>query len=166
MISRFMRRPFKLIRNLVDKQSMNDKTRSTSMAAVGLGLLLTQISQGNMNSSNIVVKPALRLRIKPTVTAGCSSRRDQQHSCYLKACHLCNKVLSLDKEVYMYRGDIGFCSIVCRDRQIVMDEMRDLEASTKKMLAAYRRRSCTNKVLEDVHLQYDRIPSRRTIFAL
>ncbi|KAL6144400.1 hypothetical protein ACLB2K_055093 [Fragaria x ananassa] len=165
MISRFMRRPFKLIRNLVDKQSMNDKTRSTSMAAVGLGLLLTQISQGNMKSSNIVVKPALRLRIKPTVTAGCSSRRDQQHSCYLKACHLCNKGLSLDKEVYMYRGDIGFCSIVCRDRQIVMDEMRDLEGSTKKMLAAYRRR-CTSKVLEDVHLQHDRKPSRRTIFAL
>lgn len=64
------------------------------------------------------------------------------------------------------RGDIGFCSIVCRDRQIVMDEMRDLEGSTKKMLAAYRRRSCTSKVLEDVHLQHDRKPSRRTIFAL
>ncbi|KAM5579666.1 FCS-Like Zinc finger 17 [Rosa sericea] len=163
MISRFMKRPFKLIKNLVDKQSMNDKTKS-SMAAVGLGLLLTQISQGK--KSNIVVKPALRLRIKPAVTDGDSSRPDQQHSCFLKACHLCNKGLSLDKEVYMYRGDIGFCSIVCRDRQIVLDEMRELEASTKKMLAAYRRRSCRSNVLEDVHLQQKRIPSQRTIFAL
>ncbi|XP_062025641.1 FCS-Like Zinc finger 17-like [Rosa rugosa] len=164
MISRFMRRPFKLIKNLVDKQSMNDKTKS-SMAAVGLGLLLTQISQGK-KSSNIVVKPALRLRIKPAVTDGYSSLRDQQHSCFLKACHLCNKGLSLDKEVYMYRGDIGFCSIVCRDRQIAFDEIRELEASTKKMLAAYRRRSCRSKVLEDVHQQQKRIPSQRTIFAL
>ncbi|XP_050383888.1 FCS-Like Zinc finger 17-like [Argentina anserina] len=166
MISRFMRRPFKLIKTLVDKQSMNDKTMN-SMAAVGLGLLLTQMSQGK-KSSNIVVKPALRLRIKPTVikVAGCVSRPDQQHSCFLKACHLCNKGLSLDKEVYMYRGDIGFCSIVCRDRQIVLDELRDLEASTKKVLAAYRRRTCTSKVLDDVHLQQERIPSRRTLFAL
>jgi hypothetical protein len=100
MISKFMRRHFRFIKNLVDKKSMNDKTKS-SMAAVGLGLLLTQISQGK-KSSNIVVKSGLRLRSKTTIT-GRGSRLEQQHSCFLKACHLCNKGLSLDKEVYMYR---------------------------------------------------------------
>ncbi|KAK9923855.1 hypothetical protein M0R45_032253 [Rubus argutus] len=160
MISKFMRRHFRFIKNLVDKKRMNDKTKS-SMAAVGLGLLLTQISQGK-KSSNIVVKSGLRLRSKTTIT-GRGSRLEQQHSCFLKACHLCNKGLSLDKEVYMYRGDIGFCSVVCRDRQIVLDEMRELEASTKQILAAYRRRSCSSNVLEDVHLQHDR---QRTLFAL
>lgn len=100
MISKFMRRHFRFIKNLVDKQSMNDKTKS-SVAVVGLGLLLTQISQGK-KSSNIVVKSGLRLRSRTTIT-GRGSRLGQQHSCFLKACHLCNKGLSLDKEVYMYR---------------------------------------------------------------
>ncbi|CAB4272201.1 unnamed protein product [Prunus armeniaca] len=103
--------------NLVDHKQ--------SSVAVGLKILI-QVSQGN--KSNIIVKSSLRL-----------SQPNPEFSCFLKTCHLCNKGLSLEKEVYMYRGDLGFCSIQCRNRQIVIDEMRDLEASTKQMLASYRR---------------------------
>ncbi|CAL2244846.1 unnamed protein product [Prunus armeniaca] len=138
--------------NLVDHKQ--------SSVAVGLKILI-QVSQGN--KSNIIVKSSLRL-----------SQPNPEFSCFLKTCHLCNKGLSLEKEVYMYRGDLGFCSIQCRNRQIVIDEMRDLEASTKQMLASYRRgqNRCSSNtksrlsVLEDVHLQQDRIPQHRNIFAL
>ncbi|PIA43244.1 hypothetical protein AQUCO_02000581v1 [Aquilegia coerulea] len=41
-------------------------------------------------------------------------------------------------DVYMYRGDQGFCSVECRCRQIYMDEMKELEESTKAMLASSR----------------------------
>ncbi|XP_051115437.1 FCS-Like Zinc finger 17-like [Andrographis paniculata] len=59
-------------------------------------------------------------------------------SCFLKSCHLCHKRLSLDREIYMYRGDLGFCSVECRDRQIYLDEMKEIEISTKKILNSFR----------------------------
>ncbi|WCJ39309.1 hypothetical protein M5689_020306 [Euphorbia peplus] len=54
-------------------------------------------------------------------------------SCFLKSCFLCNKNLSKEKDIYMYRGDQGYCSVECRDRQIYLDEMKELEASTNKI---------------------------------
>ena len=36
------------------------------------------------------------------------------------------------------RGGQGFCSVECRSRQIYLDEMREIEASTKKMLDSLR----------------------------
>ncbi|CAN7028827.1 unnamed protein product [Brassica rapa subsp. trilocularis] len=59
--------------------------------------------------------------------------------CFLKTCHLCMKQLHQDKDIFMYRGDLGFCSRECRESQILIDEKKELEASTKMMLAAYRR---------------------------
>lgn len=65
----------------------------------GLGLgdenqglrILTKIANGN---SKILVKPVFCL----------NQRTQENHSCFLlKSCHLCQKTLSLDKEVYMYR---------------------------------------------------------------
>lgn len=72
---------FRKASNLVDHKQ--------SSVAVGLKILI-QISQGN--KSNIIVKSSLRL-----------SQPTPEFSCFLKTCHLCNKGLSLEKEVYMYR---------------------------------------------------------------
>ncbi|CAN6451294.1 unnamed protein product [Victoria cruziana] len=44
---------------------------------------------------------------------------------FLKACFLCKKQLSPEKDVYIYRGDRGFCSMECRCRQIFLDERRE-----------------------------------------
>ncbi|GLT98813.1 hypothetical protein SLE2022_162930 [Rubroshorea leprosula] len=41
---------------------------------------------------------------------------------FLSSCHLCRKNLH-GKDIYMYRGEKGFCSPECRSRQIMMDEM-------------------------------------------
>ncbi|CAN4098561.1 unnamed protein product [Withania somnifera] len=57
-------------------------------------------------------------------------------NCFLKSCFFCHKPLSLHKEVYMYRGELGFCSVHCRNRQIYLDELKKIETYTKRMLAS------------------------------
>ncbi|XVE51789.1 hypothetical protein DITRI_Ditri02bG0069600 [Diplodiscus trichospermus] len=133
----------------------SEEVKSSSLSSVVVGLkILTQISHGKPDP--VVVKPALKISF-PTCRKhhGSSGRSPVDHSCFLKSCHLCHKKLSLDKEVYMYRGDQGFCSVECRDRQIVLDEMRELELSTKQMLASSRHCSASDRrdtriVLDDL----------------
>ncbi|XP_015079058.1 FCS-Like Zinc finger 15-like [Solanum pennellii] len=61
-------------------------------------------------------------------------------NCFLKCCFFCYKPLDLRKEVYMYRGELGFCSVDCRNRQIYLDELKKIETFTKKILASLIRR--------------------------
>ncbi|XP_078446109.1 FCS-Like Zinc finger 5-like [Wolffia australiana] len=44
---------------------------------------------------------------------------------FLDFCSLCKKALSHDKDIFMYRGDLPFCSEVCRELQIAMDEEKE-----------------------------------------
>ncbi|KAL7180562.1 hypothetical protein ACSBR1_043706 [Camellia fascicularis] len=141
---------------------------STSSVDVGLRILI-QISQSK-SKSNFVVKPKFNLK-KPTFVT--TNRVDP--TCFLKSCHLCNKKLSLDKDVYMYKGDQGFCSVECRERQIYMDEMKEIEESTKKMVASFRE-SCrrasdrceTGALLEQFRQRHKPLssPKDRAIFVL
>ncbi|KAL6188558.1 hypothetical protein ACLB2K_039950 [Fragaria x ananassa] len=41
---------------------------------------------------------------------------------FLDKCFLCKQKLWLGKDIYMYKGDRGFCSVECRYNQIMMDE--------------------------------------------
>ncbi|KAL0434040.1 UNVERIFIED_CONTAM: FCS-Like Zinc finger 15 [Sesamum latifolium] len=41
---------------------------------------------------------------------------------FLDHCFLCKQKLLPTKDIYMYRGDRGFCSVECRCRQMFMDE--------------------------------------------
>ncbi|XVF74233.1 hypothetical protein PTKIN_Ptkin13bG0093900 [Pterospermum kingtungense] len=157
-----LRSPFKVAGDS-DEESKNKaiyaSCSKTSSSSVVVGLrILTQVSQGKKSN---VVKPALKINL-PISRKHCHGHSvdgrfpaDIQYSCFLKSCHLCDKNLSLDKEVYMYRGDQGFCSTECRNRQIMLDEMRELELSTKQMLASSRHRSAsgqreTRTLLEDL----------------
>lgn len=133
-------------------------SRRTSVQPVGLRLILAQLSHSESNHQ-LVLKSACRLRL-PTPPS--------PHTCFLKSCHLCNKNLTPDKDIYMRyifhnfyffeiisiihlfsfswvfistsscSGDEGFCSIECRNIQIVMDEKKEIEASTKKMVASFQ----------------------------
>ncbi|KAJ8573886.1 hypothetical protein K7X08_010397 [Anisodus acutangulus] len=47
---------------------------------------------------------------------------------FLDSCFLCKQKLLPGKDIYMYKGEWGFCSVECRCRQIYMDE----EGSTIK----------------------------------
>ncbi|XP_019055302.1 PREDICTED: uncharacterized protein LOC109115561 [Nelumbo nucifera] len=56
---------------------------------------------------------------------------------FLKTCHMCKKQLIPQEDICMYRGrgDQSFCSVKWRCRQILLDEMKELEAFRKQMLA-------------------------------
>ncbi|XP_078434815.1 FCS-Like Zinc finger 1-like [Wolffia australiana] len=43
-------------------------------------------------------------------------------SYFLDACFLCDRPLRHDRDIYMYRGDIPFCSEECRKEQMDIDE--------------------------------------------
>lgn len=43
---------------------------------------------------------------------------------FLSCCYLCRKNLH-GKDIFMYRGEKGFCSPECRSRQIMMDEQKE-----------------------------------------
>ncbi|KZV48926.1 hypothetical protein F511_09714 [Dorcoceras hygrometricum] len=111
------------------KKDSNLLGLSKSLEDENQGLrILTRIGDGN---PKILLKPVFSL----------NHRAQENHSCFLlKSCHLCHKTLTLDKEVYMYRGDLGFCSVQCRERQMFLDEMKEIEISTKKILASFHQR--------------------------
>ncbi|KAL3511567.1 hypothetical protein ACH5RR_024284 [Cinchona calisaya] len=124
---------------------LDSSTSSSSSSSTAVGLrILTADSQASETgrSNNIVTNSDLKL-IKPVFRMNqqshYSSSSCSPDSCFLKSCFLCNKTLSLDKDVYMYRGDQGFCSVECRSRQIYLDEMKEIEKSTKQTLASFRR---------------------------
>ncbi|KAJ0228920.1 Zf-FLZ domain-containing protein [Hirschfeldia incana] len=123
------------------------------MAKVSVGLqLVTADSKEKLN--NIVIKSSLRPnRSIPNIS----------DLCFLKTCHLCLKQLRQDKDVYMYRGDLGFCSKECRESQILMDEKKELEASTKMMLASFRRCNAGAGKSENRNL-LDDLRRRRRLF--
>ncbi|KAE9615309.1 hypothetical protein Lal_00048232 [Lupinus albus] len=150
MLPKFMS-PFKMEIQEENKRKKHVSSIESTTMDVGLRLL-TQITSSKCKSnSNILVKSALRLKPNQTTSLEFFS--------FLKTCTLCNKQLNLDKDIYMYRGDEGFCSVECRNRQIVLDEMRELERSTKKMVASYNRQHCndaceeTRLILKDLRMQ-------------
>ncbi|KAI3833544.1 hypothetical protein MKW98_024543 [Papaver atlanticum] len=107
----------------------NEASSSTSNSSVGLRILINNHSTSPQESKNtILVKHTFKLSVLASTYS--------QESCSLKACGLCKKKLSPQKNVYMYMGDQGFCSEACRSRQIVKDEIREIEASTKRILSS------------------------------
>ncbi|RCV31338.1 hypothetical protein SEVIR_6G174800v4 [Setaria viridis] len=78
------------------------------------------------HAANIVLKQVVRPR------SAAASRHGAVSCSFLKACSLCRRDLSPSKDVYMYRGDQGFCSEECRWEQILVDEARERQAAGSK----------------------------------
>ncbi|PKA59190.1 hypothetical protein AXF42_Ash001283 [Apostasia shenzhenica] len=51
---------------------------------------------------------------------------DDEHHHFLDSCFLCKKPLADNLDIFMYRGDVPFCSEECRQEQIAMDEAREM----------------------------------------
>lgn len=81
-----------------DSKSTYATSNKESMV-VGLQTLV-QISSEATSKSNVVLKSALK-KVNHHLPAAASATTFE--SCYLKSCFLCNKNLSLDKDIYMYR---------------------------------------------------------------
>ncbi|KAL2932945.1 Protein MARD1 [Bienertia sinuspersici] len=119
-------------------------------AHAGLRIVIVEVSEVDEYYSNtIVVKSGLKSLTKTPLASSSTyfstnntstsapsspitSNGGDLSYCFLKSCHLCNKPLSPDKDVYMYRGDQGFCSVECRNRQIMLDDMKEMDEKMKK----------------------------------
>ncbi|XP_030524045.2 FCS-Like Zinc finger 17-like [Rhodamnia argentea] len=137
--------PEQRIKEIRERNSKNNRPPSSSSppslssAAVGLRIL-TQVPE--TTKPHIVVQSrvtaSLRRHVKSRSQARSQSGSDLEYSCFLQTCSLCHKKLSPDHDIYMYRGDEGYCSVECRGRRIVMDEMKEREASAKRMVSSPR----------------------------
>ncbi|KAL0917529.1 hypothetical protein M5K25_012595 [Dendrobium thyrsiflorum] len=94
--------------------------KTTGKDLVGLQILISEPDQEANN--NVVIKSSKKICKKPVMIS----------VDFLKLCFLCSKELSLQKEVYMYRGDQGFCSLECRSKKILQDERREFNASARQ----------------------------------
>ncbi|CAA6673849.1 unnamed protein product [Spirodela intermedia] len=63
-------------------------------------------------------------------------RWDGQGEHFLDACLLCKKPLGHNRDIYMYRGDMPFCSEECRQEQIEFDEARESRNLSMKASAS------------------------------
>ncbi|XP_075516565.1 FCS-Like Zinc finger 15-like [Primulina tabacum] len=61
---------------------------------------------------------------------------------FLDHCFLCKQKLLPAKDIYMYKGDRAFCSVECRHRQILMDEV---ECATNACTSQYNSRPEGNR---------------------
>ncbi|GAA0163343.1 hypothetical protein LIER_19234 [Lithospermum erythrorhizon] len=68
---------------------------------------------------------------------------------FLDNCFLCRKKLLPCHDIYMYKGDMAFCSEECRSREIYMDEKEAaMKANTK------RGDSCSFSAIKTHHNQH------------
>lgn len=80
------------------------------------------------------------------------ARFEDQPPYFLDSCFLCKKPLSDNKDIFMYRGDVPFCSVECRQEQIDMDE-----AMEKK---SWNRSSSSMKALRNKEQRQSSSPNK------
>ncbi|KAM0015651.1 putative Zf-FLZ domain, FCS-Like Zinc finger/3 [Helianthus debilis subsp. tardiflorus] len=69
-----------------------------------------------------------------------SNRSFQEQPYFLDACYLCKKPLGCNRDIFMYRGDLPFCSVECREEQIEIDETKEKKRNLSKSIKALRKK--------------------------
>ncbi|CAL1380308.1 unnamed protein product [Linum trigynum] len=54
---------------------------------------------------------------------------------FLRTCGLCQRRLAPSNDIYMYRGDTGFCSLECREEQMKKDARKEKYQQRSKLSA-------------------------------
>ncbi|XP_009128930.2 FCS-Like Zinc finger 1 [Brassica rapa] len=67
-------------------------------------------------------------------------RFDNRQPHFLDSCFLCQKPLGDNRDIYMYRGDVPFCSEECRQEQIERDEAKEKKQSLSYSVKSAMRR--------------------------
>ncbi|XP_038875659.1 FCS-Like Zinc finger 15 [Benincasa hispida] len=90
---------------------------------VGLSVIL-ESNQGDFRkkSSQVISKSSILLMNLSSSSSKNNRPFLQTPSLRLEFCFLCKQKLLPGNDIYMYKGDRGFCSVECRCRQILMDE--------------------------------------------
>ncbi|KAI9088972.1 hypothetical protein K1719_029251 [Acacia pycnantha] len=68
------------------------------------------------------------------------ARFEDHQPYFLEACFLCKKPLKDDRDIFMYRGDIPFCSVECRQEQIELDEAKEKNRNLSSSMKALRKK--------------------------
>ncbi|XP_058006608.1 FCS-Like Zinc finger 17-like [Hevea brasiliensis] len=157
--------PIEMLGGFSQDSNSTSTTSREGLMVVGLQTLVQISSSEGKSKSNVVLKTSMK-KVNHHHLPPASSATTIESYCYLKSCYLCKKKLSLHKDIYMYRGDQGFCSIECRNRQIVLDEMKELEISTKQITKSYRHCSAsgrheTRQLLEDLRRRHKPVPHQK-----
>ncbi|PIN12054.1 hypothetical protein CDL12_15343 [Handroanthus impetiginosus] len=102
---------------------------------VGLSVILENYKDLSAEKSPQVISKGSM--IKPPSSSPTSplspSTKATYDSWFLDHCFLCKQKLLPGKDIYMYKGDKGFCSVECRCRQIFMDEEESKLTAAKKV---------------------------------
>ncbi|CAM8901318.1 hypothetical protein QQ045_011402 [Rhodiola kirilowii] len=105
--------------------------------AVGLSILLAE-TYGNPNHTPnwehmielnmLIVRPVIKLSqtmIMESLIEPPAPPEIEPTLCYLKSCQFCHKKLQPQDDIYMYKGDQGYCTEECRSKQIKMDQAEE-----------------------------------------
>ncbi|TYG78543.1 FCS-Like Zinc finger 15 [Gossypium raimondii] len=109
---------------------------------VGLSVILENQKSGR--NINIISKKSPQVISKTSMLINTSSSSKVSFvqselnygaPAFLEQCFLCKQKLLPAKDIYMYKGDKGFCSVECRCRQILMDEEEILKKANCSLAA-------------------------------
>ncbi|XP_073148081.1 FCS-Like Zinc finger 5-like [Henckelia pumila] len=109
--------------------------RTTSMVTIGVD----HVEQAALFPPPECRSPALEYerRSLAAFSPKCSGDPQIQTAHFLKSCGLCHRSLPPDIDVYMYRGDVAFCSVECREQRMKQDERKERRAA-KNMGGSHR----------------------------
>ncbi|EER92744.1 uncharacterized protein LOC8057668 [Sorghum bicolor] len=109
----------------------------------------------------LIIQPSPRKQLRPTVlrksavriipataatatTTTCAANNNARVFVgrleFLKRCSCCHKDLDATMDVFVYKGEQGFCSAECRCRHIAKEERREMEMLVRKRRDAFHRR--------------------------
>ncbi|XP_030466255.1 FCS-Like Zinc finger 2 [Syzygium oleosum] len=90
------------------------------------------------------------------------ARLEDHRPHFLETCFLCKKRLGNNRDIFMYRGELAFCSEDCRQEQIEMEEANErnwnLSSSMKALRKKGHAKSTSPPEAQDQHL-----PSRTVV---
>ncbi|KAH9616470.1 hypothetical protein KSS87_014964 [Heliosperma pusillum] len=110
-----------------EKGVISSKSNNNTIINKATTILMNNVTMTNKPQSHRSGQSAQFSTITTTTTTTTEN--------FLDCCFLCRKELLLGKDVYMYKGDRGFCSIECRSKQILMDDEKN-----KSVMLRRRRR--------------------------
>ncbi|KAE9444950.1 hypothetical protein C3L33_23152, partial [Rhododendron williamsianum] len=111
---------------LLGKRPRPPIKRTTSMTEFTLDLTITEAQQPSdpLNSGRIDQRFLAAAAVSPR-----NHRRNSadfiETAHFLRSCFLCKCRLVPGRDIYMYRGDSAFCSLECRQQQIIQDEKKE-----------------------------------------
>ncbi|KAG6485502.1 FCS-Like Zinc finger 3-like [Zingiber officinale] len=85
----------------------------------------------------------------------CDGLDDEEPRHFLDSCFLCRKSLAGNRDIFMYRGDMPFCSEECRQEQIEMDEAKEKNRKLSQKASSKKDSDTAAAAANDVHVRTD-----------